>query len=470
MNYRLFALTLFVLPLGLWAQDYTHQSYDWEATPIRVELSEAEKAADAVRLLNRQIMEYVETEEGIEMYSTEHAIIRANTTRAIDENNKVFIPMRGEAEIVVLKARSISPDGTITELNEDNIKDISNYEEYGNFKIFALEGAKAGADLEYLYTLKKEPSMYGREIVQSSIPVRLAEYQIISPQRLEFAAASYNGLADFELTEDEETETRTITSTAKDIPSETEEIYSLGSANKMKFAYKLDIVRYQSGQARRFHTWKEVSNNIYNNLSPEKSSKSLSKILKKEKFANMSGEEKIQAVEQHFKTLINFNPGVNLSEVDEILQQKYADESGMMKVLMDAYDQLDVTYRLVITSNRYQSRFDEDFEDFTNLDEYMLYFPEYDAYIVPGRPDQRYGFAPHYLADNHGLYITSSEYTGIFGTVKYIPLAPRSATSSRNDIKIIFDKEMEHVEVDRVNTLTGYRAQSYRAAFEYSDE
>ncbi|MEL7534269.1 MAG: hypothetical protein AAFN10_23390, partial [Bacteroidota bacterium] len=74
------------------------------------------------------------------------------------------------------------------------------------------------------------------------------------------------------------------------------------------------------------------------------------------------------------------------------------------------------------------------------------------------------------LADNNGLYITSSEYTGVFGTVKYIPLAPRSATSSRNDIEIIFDKDMEYVEVDRVNTLQGYRAQSYRAAFEYSDE
>ncbi|MEL7534420.1 MAG: DUF3857 domain-containing protein, partial [Bacteroidota bacterium] len=400
MNYRLFALVLLALPLSLWAQDYTHKSYDWEETPLRVELTEDEKEADAVRLLNRQIMEYVETDEGIDMYSTEHAIVRANTTRAVDENNKVFIPMRGDAEIVVLKARSISPDGTITELNEDNIKDISNYEEYGNFKIFALEGAEAGADLEYLYTLKKEPSMYGREVVQSSIPIRLAEYQIISPQRLEFATAAYNGLPEFELTEDDELEIRTITSKAENVPPEVEELYSLGSANKMKFAYKLDIVRYQNGQARRFHTWKEVSGNIYRNLSPEKSSKALGKLLKKEKFASMGGEEKIKAVEQYFKTLINFNPGVNISEVDDIIRQKYADESGMTKVLMDAYNQLEVTYRLVITSNRYQSRFDKEFEDFTNLDEFMLYFPEYDTYVVPGRPDQRYGYPPHYLADN----------------------------------------------------------------------
>lgn len=470
MNHRIIAIIAIILPLSLLAQDFSHQSYDWEEKPERLELTDSEKEADAVLLLNRQIMEYVETEEGIDMYSTEHAIIRANTSRAIDENNKVFIPMRGDAEIVELKARSISPDGTITELNQDNIKDISNYEEYGNFKIFALEGAEVGSDLEYLYTLRKEPSMYGREVVQTSVPIRLAEYQIISPQRLVFDARAYNGLPAFKETKDEENDLRTISTTVKNVPPEVEELYSLGRANKLKFAYKLDLVYYQNGNARRFHTWKEVSGNIYNNLSAEDNSKALSKILKKEKLTNLSGEAQIKAVEQYFKTLINFNPNVPSSQVDDVLQQKYADENGMTRLLMEAFSQLDITYRLVVTSNRYESRFDDEFEDFTNLSEFLLYFPEYDAYITPGRPDHRYGYAPHYLADNYGLYITHSDFTGTFGTVKYIPLAPRTATASRNDITISFDKDMEFVEVDRVNTLKGYRAQSYRAGFEYSDE
>jgi hypothetical protein len=68
-------------------------------------------------------------------------------------------------EMLDIKARTINAEGKITLLNKDNIKEINNVEEYGDFKIFAIEGVEKNSEIEVLYTVQKEFTMHGSETI-----------------------------------------------------------------------------------------------------------------------------------------------------------------------------------------------------------------------------------------------------------------------------------------------------------------
>jgi hypothetical protein len=128
-----------------------YKSYDWETKPTLHELSEKEAKESSLAILEKYIVQYEVPKVGkdLKKYETTHTITRVLDEKGIKTHNRVYISMYDVIDIVDIKARTINPDGKVTLLNKDNIKEVKNVEEYGDFKIFAIEGAEKVLKLKY---------------------------------------------------------------------------------------------------------------------------------------------------------------------------------------------------------------------------------------------------------------------------------------------------------------------------------
>src|SRR6185312_14909444 len=98
--------------------------------------------------------------------------------------------------VIDIKARAISKDGKITNLDPKNIKTLDNYENLGPFRIFAIDGIEIGSEVEYLYTVKRPYRISGSEYVRRTALHKDLSVDIYSPLHLVFLAKSYNGFPD----------------------------------------------------------------------------------------------------------------------------------------------------------------------------------------------------------------------------------------------------------------------------------
>ena len=159
-----------------------HKTYNWNESPVIHELTMEEKNKASVGILKKHIVEYAESLFGnqLKIYETEHLITHVNNDEGIARHNTVYIPMYEVIRVLDIKARTINSEGKVVVLNKDNIKEVENVEEYGDFKIFAIEGVEKNSEIEILYTVEKEYDMHGQQQLQDEYPIRTAEFVFIT--------------------------------------------------------------------------------------------------------------------------------------------------------------------------------------------------------------------------------------------------------------------------------------------------
>ena len=132
-------IALLIVTANCFSQHY--KNYNWTEKPQLHKLSGEDLKASAVGILKKHIIEYIPSiMNDPKCFETEHTITRVNDDKGIGRNNTVYIPMNGVKQVVDIKARTINSKGQITLLNQDNIKEVKNVQEYGDFKIFAIRG------------------------------------------------------------------------------------------------------------------------------------------------------------------------------------------------------------------------------------------------------------------------------------------------------------------------------------------
>lgn len=447
---------------------YKAENYDWAEKPVLHKLTEEEEKASAILVKDYRILEYNYGEkENLFFYKTLHKIIRVTDDQAVERFNKVFVPMDALTQFVDLKARSITPDGKVRVLDKENIKELENVQEYGNFKIFAIEGVEKGGEVEYFYTTKSlvVSELYGREIIQTDTRTKACTIEIISPSNLVFDVKGYNGFEKFETSEDKET--ITVKGSLTDIPSLVEEQYCTYRANLMKVDYKLSYNKGGLSQSR-LYSWSDASKKFGEIIYTENEavSKPISKLAKSLKLKKLKGEDKIKAIEKYIKNNIaqERGSGVEYTDVAKILVNKYASGVGLARLYGAFFMELGIDNQLVVTTNRFQSRFDPKFESWNNFTELLFYFPKYDKYISPELIQYRFGFPPYQLAGNYGLFINADKK----GEVKYLKMPSADDCVNRIDATVKFDKEF-NTKVDIRHGWTGYRAAEFRAIYKFQD-
>lgn len=443
--------------------NFENEDYSWEEKPVRHTLNAAEELENTVLIKDARILEYAYNDAGqLEMLSVTHKIIRVNNDAAVNDNNKVYISMYGVIDVVQLQVRSINKAGKITELNKDNIKEVDNVEKNPGYKIFAIEGVEVGSEIEYIYILKSQPELYGREYFQYENLNKDVTFKIICPDNLVFETKSFNGFPVMKDTTYNERNYLTVSNVL--VPVLLEEMFANYARNRMRVEYRLSYNKYSNDGKSRLFTYAEVAKNIYAFTHPvdTKSDKAVLKLINTMGLASLSSPEaKIKAVEKYVKN--NFvlveTSAPQYGTLSTVLKGKQASEKGLVILYNKIFELAKIKYELVVTSDRMKLPFDQAFDSWDYLSNYVYYFPDTEKFLAPGKVGMRYPMIPASWTDNYGLFIKPvviGEIRSGVSEVKYIPENSHKETYDNLDIKLSFKMEEDNVLIDLSRSLGGY--------------
>jgi len=461
---KAFFVTLLCLcTLQAFSQEY--KNYDWAEKPVLHKLSEKEANESSIAILEKYMIEYVVPKFGnnIKKFETNHTIARVHDEKGIKTHNTVYISMYNVVDIVDIKARTITPDGKVTLLNKDNIKEVKNVEEYGDFKIFAIEGAEKDSEIEVLYTLEKEYSAFGRETLQKSYPIKKLEYDFIIgdlPGRIK----AYNANSEFTTKTYNNSKGKQLI--LENIVPMTEEEYATPDANKTYVAFQC----FGPGtNVTDSMLWNNVVTNITDGLFPETPNAEISKItesiLKGQKTDDFTKAYLIDDYVKKNYTIVK-NNNEQLSDIDYIIKNKSASELGIIKIYAHLLKAADVEYLPVITADVYEHKFDAEFFNPSALREFLIYIPKTFNYIIPNRVDYRLSEAPPTILGNQGIFVNDQlQYS-------FYKIAQKDPDYSRivRNMKISFEEDMEYVKINQEQEYYGHWAMNNRAFLNLAPE
>jgi predicted DNA binding protein len=461
---------------------FVHQSYNWIQKRTIMKLSEVESQETAIILKDKRLIEYAyDLKTGrLFMYDTRHKIIRVNSHSAIEEFNKVYIPMRNALSIIEIKARFISKTGRIVELDKNQIKDLDNPYNAGLFKIFAISGAEVGGEIEYIYTLKQQPRFFGREIFQTSVTAKDVSFEIVTPKNLVFEAKSYNNFPQMEMDIDRYADKNVLGVYVNKVESLAPEQYSYYHANLMRVDYKWGYDKEETEKAHLM-TWDYLGEFFHSDIYSFSKKMTLADRQKMEKFLKKiipasatTAEEKIKAIEKYIKQNIRLAENSHNKEENplDVLRNRHGSEIGIVRLFAALFTLADVEHEVVLTTDRTYAKFDRDFETLNYLDKYLFHFPNTQHFLAPHSPEYKYGTVPYHYTHNQGLFISPS-YEGfdIFSSkIQEIPASEYQSNYDVTELNVKFASDFSTTNIHLKRSFSGYYAVNLLYHYENSSE
>jgi hypothetical protein len=460
----LFLLIAAAAPAQTLPPDLVHAGYTWDAKRHeRLPVSAEEAALPAIILKDYTSLEYYydKTRKDLRFFTTEHRIVRVNSSDGIERFNKIVVPVLESGAPVAIKARTISPRGEVREVQAADMKELKDKDQEGGrgFRVFAVDGVEKGSEVEYYYIRERPFNHFGFEVLQSETAARNVEFELISPEALTFEARVYHGPA---VTVDTTlVDHRVLRLVLKSVPALREEAFASVQAQRMRVHYKLAYIA-SKGQVRQF-TWADASQFVYRNMTSltKDDVKAIAKVLAAAKLPTAGPlPERIAAAENYVK--VNFNLDENASPaLAQVVATHNAPEGGFVHLLAAIYRTLGIDYELVVTSSRETNPFDGTFDTWDYLDNFALYFPATGQYLAPGRPEYRYGMLPAAWTANSGLFIKGVKLgttESALGKVKEIPALAAEQSSQDIDVTVAFAPDLSSSTLQLRQTLGGYPA------------
>ena len=432
-NLKSILLVALMLPIMLFAQKKTKSdfkepacfTYTWDTIPNVIDPDTNTNETGAIVLSNKVILEYAFDEKGdIYTYETTHLRIKITEDKALEQLNKIYVPMGDVKDLIAIKARFISPALKAIEVERSQMKSVQNLEDKGNFKIFAIEGGEKGGLLEYFYVLKRNVSAYGYEVMQRSMPIKKALFRLTCPEGLGFLVKSYNGFKDIKETAPEGEEINVYEASMTNIPGMNEEKYSAYRANLMRVEY---TVAYNYNKSRnRIYSFNDISKDIYNNIMvlDKDEKKAVKKLIKEINIGKEGDLDKIRKIESYIKNNFNSLEKKGPGKLTDVIENRYADESGFVSLFTSIFYELEIKFELVITCDRFKKKFDPQFDSYNYLMEYLIYLPGVNKYMSPYNMGSRIGYIPNEFETNYGLFLRlfkAGDLESFLPSVKKIP-------------------------------------------------
>lgn len=453
---------LFISTLAFGQNELFFKDYSWEIEPNYAVDEETEDGIIAIK--DKIATEFYFEDDGLVEYFLEHRVLWLNSDEKIEAYNKVYLPYNATSELVVNRARVITKEGQIIELDNSKILTSKDEETGRNYKFFAFEGITKGSIIEYYYVTKRYPRYSGNRLtLQTSYNKKNVEFDLFAPKNLIFEFKSYNGIPDVKLD--------TILKEKKHwnlkIPKleglKKEEV-SAYDASKGMVVYKLDRNIYSN--VKDISSYSKVAQNIYNFYYEEVSDKT-KKHLKKfideaTDKKQLEGEALIRKLEFFIKGNIFVTEGGadNLKDLEQVIKNKIANEAGVLKLYTALFNYLGIKHEIVITSNRQDIKFDKSFEANNFLTDFLIYFSKHKTYMSPSALESRYGYPPANLTDNYGLFIKEvkvGDFASGLGKIKYIKPIPAEKTVDKMVLDISFEEDnIENCRVKLNRSMEGY--------------
>lgn len=464
MKYILSILLALVTFAGISQKTY-YADYDWKSKPDKFTLTEVEQKEDEVTLFEKKSVEFFATnDDRFIQVELMHTIKSINTDAGIEENNKVYVSNGSNSKVLKQQARVIKPDGSITVLKEGDIKESKDEDGDVEYRYFAMEGLEKGSIIEYLHYIESDARYTGSSmVIQNEYSKRKVELDILSPQHLEFATRSMNGMPQF-IKDSTESSVKRIYVSVDHVKGLKKEEWSAYRANLMKVYYKLDK-NIASGK-NNIVSYTNFGKNIYEELFMMPGKAELKKIKAYVKKANNHGEtleEKLRFLENELKSEFNI---IEIwlpifEDFPTMLKSKLTTEAGFTKLMVACLREMGVKNEVVLTADRQVSPFLTDFEASNFLQDYLIYLPEINKYFSPTR-FTRIGFVPAEFTNTNGLFIEERVVgENRFGVSKVKFIEATKSTESVDEIntELTFDETMMEPTVKIERKLSGYKAQ-----------
>lgn len=422
------------------------QSYEWVKNPVCYKASEEDKKTDYFVISDKHVFEYAyDSNHELNLFETRHVITHVNTSKGVENTNKMYIPASRIIETIILKARCITSTGKVINLDKNSFKDVDNLEDKGAYIIFAYEGLEPNCDIEYIYTVRRNVMLFGSFYTEFSFPQLSAEIDLFSPRNLIFDLKSQNGFAEFK------TDTLTpgknhYAAKSGRIEGEKNEIYSADDANLKRFDFHLRMNLAKSKS--KMYTWNLIGNDLVKRytLTSKDDVKAISKLIQKANAQKQStDEEKIFALETYIKKTIAFieNSSGDVT-LEKAINEKVVNAFMLNQIFIEATRQMGISFEYVFTNNRFRTAFDGSFEGLIQLEEMLIYYPSFNKFLTPANYFSRLGFMPSQFTGNKGLFVKETEVGGVVAAISKIKQIgyteiEKSQTISENNIKFSDD-------------------------------
>ena len=444
----------------------------WQSNPALHKVPENFKDASAFYLMDSRTFHYKTEAKNIVQYNSVYRLIKVSDDKGIEMFNKVYIPFNRETELSDIKARVITSSGKVIDIPADKIKEEE--DEGRLYKLFAMEGIDKGSEIEYSYTIKRNPTYFGSEVFQGkSVPYYQAKILVIGPGHLKFTGKGYNGftmLADSVINDE-----HYLAGYSENIPELDDEKYGLATPHRQRADYKLSYNLSKNPDVEMY-TWKEVTKNAYTNLTAysEKEKKAVNKFIESANLpGNASEEKQIELLEDFMKTNINADEKLvseDASDIEKIIKTGNTNNYGITRLFVALMENKNIRYQIVFPSVRDQLPLDEELANWNRLDETLIYFPSTGKFLQPSGAIYRYPYVEPYWAGTRGLFLKGTMIGDVRTAISKfdnIPMVPFEEHAQNMEVYAKMDPSGDSMIVETKQILKGYAAVSYRPIWVY---
>lgn len=470
----LLALVAGLSSLGSMAQvqGLYQASQSWNPSPVLHTMPAAYKTQSAVYLMDSRTFHYKFEGKTLFQYNYVYRLIKVEDDKGIEMFNKIYLPMYRNAEISDIKARVITSTGKVINVPAEKIKEE---EEDGNrYKLFAMEGIDKGAEIEYSYTVKKDPSFFGSETFQSkAVPYYQAKLLVITPKHLLFSAKGFNGFTVLKdsIIGDE----RLIPGYSENIKELDDEKYGLRDAYLQRADFKLSYNLAQNNDVE-LYTWKELARKAYSNISTfsEKEKKAIAKFVASANIpAGAAEEKKIMLLEDYMKNNINVDEKLvseDANNLEAIIKSGNTNNFGAIRFFAAMLENSNIKYQAVFPSIRNQLPLDEELANWNRIEETLIYFPSTGKFVEPTATAIRYPYVDAYWAGTRGLFLKGTSIGDVktaVGRFDDIPIEPFEQNAHNMEVHASLDAGGDSLVIESSQILKGYGAIYYRPLWKY---
>jgi hypothetical protein len=299
--------------------------------------------------------------------------------------------------------------------------------------------------------------------MQMDVPVKDASFSLTCPKHLKFDFKSYFHFP--EVKEETRGETNTYTASMENVPAMKKEEFSYYDANLKRIEFKL---AYNTARSQaRLYTWDDAAKTFYGVLTnvSKGDEKAIEKFLKSlgDK-PSMPMADRIRNLEQKVKMMVQVNTessDPNLDNLESIAKLKVASRQGMTKLFVGIFDRVNIPCQVVVTCSRKGVRFDGDFDSWSFLDDYLLYFPDTKGFLAPYVQAMRYPMVPPELTGQKGLFIeplTVGDVKSVVSSIKEIPATEYQYNTDDLDISVDFSEDLSMNRISMKRVFGGYNA------------
>jgi hypothetical protein len=455
------ALALLSWSASFAQEDLYTLNYSWNEDPMAITCPDSLLNEPELNLKKVFLVEFTYDDAGdFVEYDLFHRVSYLGSDEAIENNNRVYLPIGNDETLELSKARAINPNGKVIELSEDDIKSAE--DEEGNMTYYyAFKGLEKGSIIEYYYVQKNPAEYTGTRIIFQNDIIQLnSEFDIISPWNLVFTYKGFNGFGEMMVDTSNEEVNHLYIDIAY-IPKFKFENQSFYRSNAMQVVYKLDENTLEKEQ--NIISYTDMANYVM--IAYTNGSKNEVKVVKK--WIKESGISKDQSKEQQLRSLevyLKQNYAIidissdELKDLEFVNENKITNPLGFIKAIAIACDQLDIDYEVVMTSSRTDEYFDSSFEAYNFLDLYLMYFPAFDKYIDPSDSFSSLGIISPYYQDNYGVFFKEYAYKKLKlyeSKIRFIEGSSAEASHHDMFMNVSMNKDFTALDVELETISTG---------------